>query len=110
MDLTASFLKLAGTKAPDGHPVLVDVIEGRETPPRDLFWRARRGDRTWRAVRSANLKWIAKEDSGSPAEEWLFDLANDPTETTDVKTTRIDEVKRLRALGKQWEQDVLAER
>jgi len=115
MDLTASFLKLAGTTAPDGrpldcHPVLVDVIEGHETPPRDLFWRARRGERTWRAVRSGNLKWIAKEDSGSPAEEWLFDLATDPTETTDVKTTRSDEVSRLKSLGKQWEQDVRAER
>lgn len=115
MDLTASFLKIAGTTAPDGlpldgHPVLVDVIEGRETPPRDFFWRARRGERTWRAVRSGNLKWIAKEDSGSPAEEWLFDLATDPTETTDLKTTMNDEVNRLKALGKKWEHEVRSER
>jgi N-acetylgalactosamine-6-sulfatase len=115
MDLTASFLKLAGTVPPDGrpldgHPVLVDVIEGRETPPRDLFWRARRGERTWRAVRSGNLKWIAKEDSGGPAEEWLFDLATDPTEMTDVKQTRTNDVKRLKSLVKHWEQDVRPER
>lgn len=115
MDLTASFLKLAGTTAPnsrplDGHPVLVDVIEGRETPPRDLFWRARRGDRTWRAVRSGNLKWIAKEDSSSPAEEWLFDLKKDPGEAEDLKATRSTDVTRLKALMAEWEQEVKAER
>jgi arylsulfatase A len=111
MDLTASFFKIAKATAPDGHPldghpVLVDVIEGRASPARDFFWRARRGERTWRAVRSGNLKWIAREDSGSPAEDWLFDLQADPAETTDLKTRRQDAVKRLKSLVQAWEQEV----
>jgi N-acetylgalactosamine-6-sulfatase len=94
----------------DGHAVLQDVIEGRDSATRDFFWRARRGDRTWRAVRSGNLKWIAKEDAGGTAEEWLFDLATDPTETKDVKQAHPDEAGRLRALVKAWETSVKPER
>src|SRR5688500_11540647 len=82
MDLTASFVQLAGARGPegrvlDGHPVLVDLIKERETPARDLFWRARRGDRTWRAVRSGALKLVSREDAGQ-RQEWLFDLNADP--------------------------------
>lgn len=115
MDLTASFLRLAGATPPDGrpldgHPVLVDVIEGRSTPARDFFWRARRGDRTWRAVRSGDLKWIAKTDAASPAEEWLFDLAADPTEMRDVKDQRPQDVVRLKRMVSTWEAEVSAQR
>lgn len=115
MDLTASFLKIAGASPPDGrpldgHPVLVDVIEGRESPARDFFWRARRGERTWRAVRSGDLKWISKNEAGSAAEEWLFDLAADPVETRDVKSVRSGDVARLKALVSAWEAEVRAER
>lgn len=115
MDLTASFLKLAGASPPDGlpldgHPVLVDVVEGRDSPARDFFWRARRGERTWRAVRSGDLKWISKNDAGSAAEEWLFDLAADPTETRDVKSGRSGDVARLKALVSAWEAEVRAAR
>jgi N-acetylgalactosamine-6-sulfatase len=115
MDLTASFLALAGASPADGrpldgHPVLVDVLEGRESPARDFFWRARRRERTWRAVRSGNLKWITKEDAGSPAEEWLFDLGTDSGEGSDVKAGRGGDVARLKGLLGQWEREVRAER
>jgi len=115
MDLTTSFLQLANATPPDGrpldgHPVLVDVIAGRETPPRDFFWRARRGERTWRAARSGNLKWITKQDTGSPAEEWLFDLKMDPGEAEDLKAPRSADVTRLKALVAEWEMEVETER
>lgn len=114
MDLTASFLAVANAKVPDGRPldgqpVLVDVIEGRESAPRDFFWRARRGDRTWRAVRSGGWKWICREDPADK-EEWLFDLSSDPTEKTDAKESQTAEVTRLKALMKSWETEVKAER
>lgn len=110
MDLTASFLQLAKATPPDGqpldgHPVLVDVIEGNASPARDFFWRARRGDRTWRAVRSGEWKWIGREDAGEQ-EEWLFHLDNDPTETTDAKAAQPGEVARLKGLVKTWENEV----
>lgn len=115
MDLTASFLSLAGAAVPDGrpldgHPVLVDVIEGRETPERNFFWRSRRGDLTWRAVRSGDLKWISREDAGTKTEEWLFDLATDPGEKTDLKEERNAAVEELKTLVKGWEAEVKSER
>jgi arylsulfatase A len=114
MDLTASFVQLGGARVPegrvlDGHPVLVDVIEERETPARDLFWRARRGERTWRAVRSGALKLVSREDAGQ-REEWLFDLQADPGEKNDLLTRRSDDASRLRALVAEWEKQVRPER
>ena len=114
MDLTASFLHFAGARPPesrvlDGHPVLVDVVEQRGTPPRNFFWRARRGDRTWRAVRSNSLKLVSREDPGE-RQEWLFDLEADPSEKVDLLVQRPDAVPRLRALLAEWEEQVRPER
>jgi arylsulfatase A len=114
MDLTASFLQLAGAPSPaertlDGHPVLVDVVEGTETPPRDFFWRARRGERTWRAVRSGPLKLVSREDAGQ-REEWLFNLEEDPGEKSNLLSNRGEVVARLRALIEDWEHEVRPER
>jgi arylsulfatase A len=114
MDLTASFLELAGARPPagralDGHPVLLDVINNRPSPERDFFWRARRGERTWRAVRSGPLKFVSREDAGQ-REEWLFDLVADPGEQTDLLRQRGEAAGRLRQLLAAWEQDVRPER
>lgn len=114
MDLTASFLDLAGAHPPagqalDGHPVLVDVINDRATPARDFFWRARRGERTWRAVRSGALKLVSREDPGQ-REEWLFDLEADPREETNLLGRRGEAAARLRQLIVAWEKNVQPER
>lgn len=114
MDLTTSFLHFSGARVPhgvklDGHPVLADVAEGRPTAARDFFWRARRGDRTWRAIRSGPLKLVSREDAGR-REEWLFDLDRDPQEKTDLLAQRGDAVRRLRDLLTGWENEVRAER
>jgi arylsulfatase A len=110
MDLTASFLQLAGATPPDdrpldGHPVLADVIAGKASPARNFFWRARRGDRTWRAIRSGPWKWIGREDAGEQA-EWLFELDRDPTESTDEKAAHPAEVERLKKRVAEWETEV----
>jgi N-acetylgalactosamine-6-sulfatase len=114
MDLTASYLQLGGARPSgdrvlDGHPVLVDVIDNRETPARDFFWRARRGDRTWRAVRSGPLKFLSREDAGV-RQEWLFNLQDDPGEKTDLLASQGAAASRLRALLAAWERDVRPER
>lgn len=114
MDLTASFLHIARARPPagltlDGHPVLVDVMAGRATPPRDFFWRARRGERTWRAVRSGTMKFVSRQDAAQ-FEEWLFDLAADPREQTNVLATQPQIATRLRARLADWENDVRPER
>lgn len=114
MDLTASFLQFSGARLPegrvlDGHPVLADVIEGRDSPTRDFFWRARRGDRTWKAVRSGPLKLLRQTDGGE-SKEWLFHLGDDPGEKEDLLAKRREDATRLRSLLAAWELDVRSER
>ncbi len=83
MDLTASFLTLAGAPEPrpplDGIDILAHVVEGRSDVPRTLHWRYRRGDMTWRGLRDGDDKYVRREEGGE-VEEWLFDLASDPME------------------------------
>ncbi len=115
MDLTASFLAIAdanppGGRALDGYPILVDLRRGQKWPDRDFFWRARRGNRTWRAIRSGDLKWVQRDDAGEGKEEWLFDLSKDPGETMDLKPTRTEDAKRLFERVKSWELEVQSER
>jgi hypothetical protein len=56
MDLTVSIARAAGAKPPgdrpfDGIDALDRLGERQPAPERTLFWRARRGDQTWWAVR-----------------------------------------------------------
>jgi N-acetylgalactosamine-6-sulfatase len=110
MDLSASIVRAAGAAPPpgralDGIDVLADVAAGRPVQPRTLFWRARRGERTWRAVRDGALKYLSRQD-GAATTEWLFDLAADPAEKEDLLARRPDDGQRLKALLAGWEREV----
>ena len=110
MDLTASFLRAAGARVPadrplDGIDIFKRIEENRPIANRALFWRARRADRTWRAVRQGRLKYVSRQD-GEEVEEHLFDLANDPGEKKDLLTDRPEDVRRLKKLLAQWEAEV----
>jgi len=109
-DLTASMLAAAGClskveKPLDGVDVLGRIAAGKPPVQRTLFWRARRGTRTWRAVRDGNWKYVSRSDKDGTS-EWLFDLAADPSE----RHNRIDdhprEAARLKAALIAWEKDV----
>jgi N-acetylgalactosamine-6-sulfatase len=109
-DLTVSLLRAARVTIPtgitlDGVDVLKSVAEGQSPPLRDLFWRQRRGERTWRAVREGALKYVS-DTRGQLATGYLFDMATDPTEQTDLSQSRPDDVKRLQAKLTAWEQAV----
>ena len=56
-----------------------------------------RGERTWRAVRDGDLKYLSRQQ-GPAVEEWLFDLKSDPGEKTDLKDKRREDLRRLRSL------------
>jgi len=106
-DFTCSMLRAAGI-APGSHRELdgIDVLRfaasGSAPAERAVFWRQRRGDRTWRAVRLGNLKYVSRQD-GKEIEEWLFDIAADRAEEHDLRSTRPGDVARLKKLLAEWE-------
>jgi arylsulfatase A-like enzyme len=108
-DLTRSFLQLAQAAVPparlDGMDIIRHVAEGREDVARTLFWRGKRGDRTWSAVRAGDLKLVRKQQ-GDQSEQWLFDLARDPGEQQDLLEDRPADRRRLEQQLWQWEADV----
>jgi arylsulfatase A-like enzyme len=71
---------------------LLPFAMGQAAPParRILFWRSG----GYEAVREGNWKL---QVSKNPRRIWLFDLAADPTERTNLSTSRPEQVKELRA-------------
>ena len=109
-DLTASMACAAGVALPkerrfDGMDILRCVAANEPPPARTLFWRQRRGDRTWRGVRDGQLKYVS-ETTGSAVEEYLFDLNVDPAEKNNLLASRAADAGRLKAQLTSWEQEV----
>jgi arylsulfatase A len=108
MDLAATFLDAAGIRAPgplDGIS-LRSVLSGKSQPvPRDLFWRYKRAKNRRKAVRSGDWKYMW--DDG---EETLVNLAEDAGEARNLLASAPGEARRLRALLKDWEDNVRAPR
>jgi arylsulfatase A-like enzyme len=107
MDWTATLMARAGADAPHDAPLdgidLLPALSGSGAAVvRDLFWRtAQRGQQ--RAVRSGNWKYVA-----SGGGEFLFDLATDPGEATDLKDREADVLNRLKAAYADWDRRMLA--
>jgi N-acetylgalactosamine-6-sulfatase len=108
-DLTASFLQLAQCDIPsdrlDGYDIIGHVAQQREDISRTLFWRGKRGERTWSAAREGAFKYVRKTE-GSGTTEWLFDLERDVGEKKNLLPTMASEARRLQKLLSQWEADV----
>lgn len=110
MDLTASFLAVAGAAPPDGAKLDgLDAIgcwqRGVPLPARTLFWRQRRGERTWRAVREGPWKLVSQADAIQRRDQ-LFHLASDPQEQHDLAQEQPQPLHRLLALLARWEEEV----
>jgi arylsulfatase A-like enzyme len=109
-DFTASIARAAGVSPAkdrpfDGIDILRHAGAGTAPPPRTLFWRGRRAERTWRAVREGTLKYVSQQD-GPKIEEWLFDLSGDTAEQHSVIQDRASDAKRLKAHLAAWEAEV----
>lgn len=82
---------MPGDRRMDGIDLLPYAMGHAPSPAgRTLFWRSG----GYQAVRDGNWKL---QVSHHPPRIWLFDLAADPTERTDLSAARPDEVERLRA-------------
>ena len=107
-DLTRSILNLAGAKTPanllDGFDVVDHVAKQKPNFKRTLYWRGKRGERTWWAVRDGNYKYVRKTEGNT--EEWLYDLSNDIGESNDLSQKKSEQVARLRKLLAVWEEEV----
>jgi arylsulfatase A len=108
-DLTASYLRLAGAEVAEsqleGYDIIDHVATGKNDFARTLFWRGKRGDRVWAAVRDGDLKYVRKDESGQ-RDQWLFDLSADIGEASDLAGKRPQDVDRLRRRLESWEADV----
>ena len=109
LDLSASLLHAAGIRPSanqplDGIDILTEIKEDRVPQSRTLFWRARRADHTWRAVREGSLKYLSLQDGGG-FDEYLFDLAADPGEKTNLIGGRPEDTQRLKQLLTGWEKE-----
>lgn len=106
-DLTRSFLALAGAQVAadllEGDDIIQHVASDATDYARTLFWRGKRGDRVWSAVRNGDLKYV-RSDNGDEVEDWLFDLAMDRSEQNNLlpDARAIPLQKRLT----EWEVDV----
>jgi N-acetylgalactosamine-6-sulfatase len=110
MDFSRSIVRAAGAELPGNRPFDgIDILQAVETnqPVRErtLFWRARRGQRTRKAVRDGSLKYIRLQD-GDDAKEYLFDLDRDPAEKNNLFGRQEEDVRRLKTLLKNWEKEV----
>jgi arylsulfatase A-like enzyme len=114
-DLTASFLAIAEAEAPKSRPLegidlLAHAAEGRESFDRTLFWRGRRGERTERAVRYGDLKYLHRRLDNGEVIEGLYNVAQDPAENNNLIKQRPDDLAKLRQLLTDWDRDVKADR
>jgi arylsulfatase A len=112
-DLTRSFLRLTGARVPadrlDGYEIIDHVLQQRDDFARTLFWRDRRGDQTWWAVRDGDWKYVRKAD-GSESEQWLFHLAGDIGEQNSLLTDQPTETLRITELLRDWESQMKTQR
>jgi N-acetylgalactosamine-6-sulfatase len=109
-DLTASFARIAGVNPPAGQPFDgIDILRAVEknTPPaaRSLFWRGRRADFTWRAVREGDWKYVSHQQKGT-VQEWLFNVVADSAEQNDLLAQQPETVARLKKQLVAWEGEV----
>ena len=107
-DLTRSILNLAGAKVPakklDGIDLIDHLVNKKPDFKRTLYWRGKRGVRTWWAVREGALKYVRKTEGQT--EEWLYDLSKDLGETNDLSKAKPKQVARLKKLLSNWEKEV----
>ena len=110
MDFSRSIVRAAGATPPanrpfDGIDILRAVEASQPVRKRTLFWRARRGDRTSKAVRDDSLKYVRLQKGGD-VQEYLFDLEQDPAEKINLFAKRGHDVRRLKTLLEDWEEQV----
>lgn len=110
LDFSRSIVRAAGSKTPKDRPFDgIDILRAIETKQplqkRTLFWRARRGENTRKAVRDGSMKYIRLQ-KGNDIKEYLFDLEKDPAEKNNLLSEREKDTRNLKLLLEDWEEKV----
>ena len=79
---------------------LISTVNNNTEAHKNLYWRS--GDA--KAIRSGDWKLII---SGKTHEEWLYNLANDKSETTDLAQKNPAKVKELHAALQNWQKGLV---
>ncbi len=112
MDITASIMKIINADSPkpfDGIDIIGHIASDEPDYPRTLFWRYKYYDRTLKAVRDGNMKYILHSENNEVT-EYLFNLESDIGEKNNLILNEKKEVFRLKKLLENWESDVKPER
>ncbi|GAB5561475.1 MAG: sulfatase-like hydrolase/transferase [Synoicihabitans sp.] len=113
MDLSYSIRRIIGATdhvlPSDGVDIIEHITQENPDFSRTLFWRGKRGDRVWRAVREGHMKYMSLTQTDKFVEN-VFDLSADPAEKTNLTHDRPQLATRLKKLLKDWELDVVARR
>jgi len=88
----------------DGLDIVNHITARKPDFARTLFWRGKRGERIWSAVREGDLKYVRKVEGQT--QEWLFDLSKDLAEKNDLSSAQPKQVARMKKLLSNWEKEV----
>ncbi|HEY2573527.1 MAG TPA: sulfatase-like hydrolase/transferase [Verrucomicrobiaceae bacterium] len=107
MDLTATFLAVAGAKTPadykpDGINLMPILTGAQPEMERTLYWRVNRSNRRMSAVREGKWKYVSDGDTV----EMLFDLENDLAERHDLGYRHPEILHALKDKLKTWEAEM----
>jgi arylsulfatase A-like enzyme len=104
-DWTATLVAAGGTNADAAAPFdgidLLPQLRGEPPVERELFWRTFQRTRQ-KALRSGDWKYLETETGTG-----LYNLAEDPGESTDLKATEAETFARLDARYREWEDEML---
>ena len=106
MDWTATILAAGKTKADpqfplDGINLLPVLLQKQKNTSRTFYWRTTQRSNE-KAIRDGQWKYLKDED-----QEFLFNLENDPGETTDLKHKEPNIFDALKTKFSNWEKTVL---
>lgn len=110
IDLFPTFCKLAGAKTDevklDGRDIGPVLFENADWQDRTLFWElgahAELKRNPWSAIRSGKWKYVQTPSSG----EFLFNLAKDPNEETDLSQTTASRFRQMQTLRDKLSRDM----
>ena len=112
MDWTATFRRLAGLDSnleEDGIDLMPILAGNKPWQERTLYWRVKSGpirkvESEFWAVRQGEWKLLIEQNDSS--DTYLFNLKNDPGETTNLKNNHAEVVKQLKGQLDTWEKSM----